>query len=202
MPANAHTATNQSIDPAIIAAIVGKVIMRIRQTSQPTVTDATAASVDDKIVTVATIDQLTGTPSQLFIDAKAIVTPAARDAASDRGIVITRSVSLPPAQRPKPIESTSQEIIDIQHPERAIAVAAQLARRGIASLGGTRVVLSETPAADVFDFCQRKRERAVMVTTIHDVDRFERELKPTIWVLDMKRLNLIAAVNIAARIAT
>ena len=40
-----------------------------------------------------------------------------------------------------------------------------------------------------------------MVGSIEDVNRFASELEATVWVLDMKRLNLTAALNVAAQIS-
>jgi hypothetical protein len=40
-----------------------------------------------------------------------------------------------------------------------------------------------------------------MISALADVDRFFLELDPTVWVLDMARINLISAVNIVARIS-
>jgi hypothetical protein len=47
----------------------------------------------------------------------------------------------------------------------------------------------------------KRGEVAVMISLLDDVARFAHECRPTCWVLDMKRLNLSAAANVAARIA-
>ena len=94
----------------------------------------------------------------------------------------------------------SLSITDHENPSRALTIANQLHRRGITELAAT-IVLSQTPALDVHHYCGRKNERAVMITALADVDRFRRELEPTVWVLDMERLNLVAAVNVIARIS-
>ena len=62
-------------------------------------------------------------------------------------------------------------------------------------------MLSETPGREVFEQCTQHKQRSVMITSLADVDRFSAELSPTSWVLDMTRLNLVAATNVAARIA-
>ena len=198
-----HSMTS-TIDPAYIAVIVRQVIARLGQSPSTatgnTQTNHTAASVGDKIVTATTIEQLTGTPNQLFISAKAIVTPAAKDAARERSLTITRSVELPPDQVPnQATQPTSTPVSDSTEPMRATAVSNQLARRGITT-ASQQIVLSDTPAADVYRICSEGSERAVMIGSVSDVDRFASELRPTVWVLDMKRLNLTAAVNAAAKI--
>ena len=76
----------------------------------------------------------------------------------------------------------------------------QLSRRGIA-VCGARIILSDTPAKDLYHQCSRNGEVAVMVGSIEEVRRFASELEATVWVLDMKRLNLTAAVNVAAQIS-
>ena len=84
--------------------------------------------------------------------------------------------------------------------ERDSALESQLQRRGIALPVGTDVLWTEQPAKAVFEHCQSGR-RAVMVAAFSDVERFADELRPEVWVLDRKKLNLAAAVNATARIA-
>ena len=225
------TTMNSTIDPAYIARVVRQVIARLKQPGMPlgtgtplgttlataTQTNQTAASIRDNIVTANLIERLAGNPSQVFVGSKAIVTPAAKDAAKQCGVTITRSVELPKSQTPAPQITTSsattsttaspaktnstttQNITDAQDPERAIAVAHQLSRRGVQS-GSAQIVLSDTPAVDVFRLCSGG-QRAAMVGSTNDVGRFADELQPTVWVIDMKQMNLIAAVNAAAQIA-
>ncbi|QDT13162.1 hypothetical protein [Planctomycetes bacterium K23_9] len=195
-------ATN-TIDPARIAAIVREVIARIKQSnlSANLQTDTATNPLPDKIITVATIESLSGSPCDVTIDSKAVVTPAARDEAKLRGITIRRSDAQPSTQNFNTEPSTQPtEIVDVSQPERAVSMLAQLARRGISSIG-CKIVLSETPAADVFRFCHNENQRAVMLTSISDIPRFAGELQPTVWVLDMKRMNLMTAVNAAVQIA-
>ncbi len=202
MPSNANAAMTTPIDPAFIDRIVRRVIAQLRQSSsniKPA--NNTAASISDKIVTATTIENVTGSPSQIFVAAGTIVTPAAIDAAKERGIEINKTTAVLPAQQPKPEnDPTNQEIIDQHQPDRAVSVATQLARRGITMLG-SRIVLSDSPAAEVHRCISTEACRAAMVTAIADVDRFQLELRPQVWVLDMGRMNLITAVNVAARIA-
>ncbi len=190
---DAPTNRNHTIDPALVAAIAREVIARIKSTSK---TNDTAASIGDRVVTAAAIERLTGQPTQVFITPQAIVTPAARDEARRRGIAINRTVQLPDSQRP---DHAKLEITDSTNPERATAVQAQVARRGHAD-ASARIVLSDTPAREVYQQCAVNGEIAVMITSVTDVQRFAQELSPTVWVLDMQRLNLTAAVNAVARI--
>lgn len=192
MPSDARTSSKQ-IDPALIAAIAREVIARLKATSR---TNQSAASIDDRVITADTIEKLSGTPTQIFLAPGAIVTPAARDEARQRGIAITRTVQLPADQQPK---NARLEITDATNPDRAEAIRKQLARRGIADCAA-RIVLSETPGREVYQRCTADGERTVMIATTTDVQRFADELSPTIWVLDMKRLNISAATNVVAQI--
>ncbi len=192
---------NPPIDPALVAKIVGQVIAQLQTTKQQeTQANNTAASISDKIVTATTIESLTGTPAQIFVAPQAVITPAAYDAARGRGIEINKTTAVPPAQQPTANSTNDQKIIDTKQPARAASLATQLARRGLQTIG-SQIVLSDTPAADLHRCIANQSLRAAMVSTIVDVDRFQRELEPEVWVLDMGRMNLSTAVNVAARIA-
>lgn len=193
MPSDVPAAHNDTIDPDLVSAIAREVIARLKATSK---TNDTAASVDDRIVTTATLEQLDGTPKQIFIASRAIVTPAARDEARRRGITIHRTVNVPEPQQPR---HARLEITDSTNPDRAAAVRMQVARRG-GAVGSARIVLSDTPAREVYHQCTAGGEVAVMIASVTDIGRFADELSPTVWVLDMKRLNLPAAVNTIVRI--
>ena len=193
MPNDGQASRNKQIDPVMVAAIAREVIARLKSTSK---TNQTAASIDDRVITAGTIEGLSGKPTQIFIAPGAIVTPAARDEARQRGIAIHHTVNLPADQQPN---HGQLEIIDAAQPERAEMVRTQLARRGINN-GAARVLLSDTPGRDVHQQCTTHDERAVMIATATDIPRFADELAPTIWVLDMKRLNISAATNAVAQI--
>ena len=64
-----------------------------------------------------------------------------------------------------------------------------------------RLILSETPAKELQHQILNVGETATMVGSINEVLRFGQELDVTAWILDMKRLNLTSAVNVAAKIA-
>ncbi|MEL6108724.1 MAG: hypothetical protein AAFU85_22180 [Planctomycetota bacterium] len=80
------------------------------------------------------------------------------------------------------------------------ALDAQMRRRGVVLPASTKLLWTDEPARAVYEQCRGGR-RAVMVTAFSDVERFAQELDPDVWVLDRKRINLVAAVNAAARIA-
>lgn len=197
--------TRRSIDPGDLDRIVREVIRRLlRQTIDASQTnDSQTITTNDAVITSATIANLTGTPTTLLVGTRAVVTPAAKDEAKTRNISIARvnTTSAVTARESDIPKDEATFVIDTVLPERAEAVNAQLDRRGIPTNSKRKVLLSDQPAADVYEQCNAKGHRAVMVTHLADVDRFEQELSPTIWVLDMARLNFTAATNVAARIA-
>lgn len=156
----------------------------------------TAAAVKDTVVTAHVIEQLPGNPSQVFLLPNAVITPAARDSARQRGMTLLRTVAFPADQQPS---QDQLHITDFEQPARADAVRQQLARRGYTE-GSAKIVLSDTPAREVYFQCAKQNEVAVMVASVTDVRRFGEELSPTLWVLDMQRLNFSAAVNAAVQI--
>ena len=105
-------------------------------------------------------------------------------------------MQLPDGQQP---DQQTIEIIDYAQPERAQAVNQQLAIRGITT-GAAKIVLTETPAKEVHFQCSRNNEVAVMIGSFNDIQRFSAEIAPTVWVLDMQRLTLSAAVNAVTQI--
>ena len=173
-----------TIDAAQVAELVRRVIARLQQPTTDT---------DPRLVTLETIEQHES--GQLIIAKSAVVTPAARDEARRRGIAIQR--------RNESITTTTEtanlDIVDSDAPERAKAILQQLQRRGV-ELGTTKIILSEAPASETYKQITGGH-RAAMITSITDVERFATELDPTVWVLDMKRFNIPAAVNTVVKIS-
>ena len=184
MANDANTNAN-TIDSALVAQLVGEVVARLKQQ------DTTSSN--DRVISLETIQ--THQATQLTVASTAVVTPAARDEARRRGITIQRFDEA--AKRNNP--SKPHDIIDTDQPKRAETVRDQLQRRGI-SLGTATIVLSDAPAAEVHRQILSGK-RATMVAAIADVPRFTAELDPQVWVLDMQRLNIPAAVNTVAKIA-
>lgn len=186
---------NDQLDPAWVAEITRRVLARLALHRGPA--DRAPADHDHphpkQLITQQTIRQTT--TQNLKVAATAIITPAALDEARGRGIVIERLCGPVGSVR----EPQSATILDSEHPDRGMAVEQQLRRRGIHP-GGLTVVLTDHPARDVYEHTGNG-QRAAMVTAIGDVERFAAELNPTVWVLDMKRLNLPMAVNAIAKIA-
>lgn len=200
MHTDARPTNRATFDPDMIAAIAREVIARLGTMSPPQTespASPTQVFLDSRIITASTLEQISGNPSQLSVPANALITPAARDEARRRGISLTRSAD--PQQPTEQAHHARLEISDSADPARAEALRTQLARRGVGDIAAT-VVLSDTPAREVHHQCAARGNVAVMISDVTDVGRFAGELSPNVWVLDMKKLNLTAAVNAVAHI--
>jgi cell division protein ZapA (FtsZ GTPase activity inhibitor) len=169
----------------MIAGIAREVIRRIREAGQQT-TSGTL----EKLITIETLDRYSGATEIMAADG-AVITPAAREEASRRGITIACGRTLPTVGMETALPEKSQN---------SDVLCQQLARRGISLPDGIEMVWTDGPAGEVYRRCG-KGQRAAMITELSDVDRFANELAPNAWVLDRKKLSLVAAVNVAARIA-
>tara|TARA_R110002049_G_scaffold4601_5_gene32653 strand:- start:911091 stop:911744 length:654 start_codon:yes stop_codon:yes gene_type:complete len=213
MSENDAKSKSLAMDPATIDRLVREVIRRLTAiragdghagpSPRSDAVPRDAYTINERVVTIATLDRMPNTSKQINVPPNAIVTPAARDEARQRNIVIVRGTTQQTNKQstgPSGNESTRCGIQDALQPQRAASIAAQLTRRGI-GLPKATILLSETPGRDVYEQCSQHGQRSVMVTSLVDIDRFDAELSPTSWVLDMTRMNFIAATNAAARIA-
>ncbi|TWU34138.1 hypothetical protein Q31b_56090 [Novipirellula aureliae] len=200
-----------SIDAVWLKAIVRQVVSKVEVqkaalAAKPAPSPETFSG---KLVSLETIEQWARSrKSEIKIGSKTIVTPAAIDEAKRHGITISRGEisrgeSCSKSSQPSTVggsigkDSTEYDISDSQDPHRAVLISEQLRRRH--AKGSAVIVCSDTPAVDVFRLCSENR-RTVMISDFASVERFENELSPDVWVLDMKKLNLIAAVNAAQKI--
>lgn len=198
-----------TLDPETLAAVAREVLLRLSQVQPATTplapstprvssrTNRTATSIDDRVITSGTISGLPDGTAEVFVSARAVVTPSARDEASERGMTINRGAS-PTTAKGHRVDGWN--IIDIADPSRAAAVSQQLSRRSLTACDA-KIILSDTPAREAHHQCVRDSQVAVVVGSIDEAERFAAELDVTAWVLDMQRLSLTAAVNVAAQIA-
>jgi hypothetical protein len=193
MQKDARATNRETMDPAMIAAIAREVIARLKTTSQ---SNQAETYVDARVITTSTLEELNGNPTQLIIPPSALITPAARDEARQRGISFKRSAD---GQQTQQAHHARLEIFDSADPARAEAIRTQLARRSVGGIAA-KIVLSDTPAREVHQQCAAQGKVAVMISDVTDVQRFADELSPNVWVLDMKKLNLAAAVNAVTQI--
>jgi hypothetical protein len=217
------TSHHGKIDSASIAAIAREVLRQLKTTSPSS--DGGEANVPrvsaplEHLVTTETLRDYRN-HSELKIASGAVVTPAARELAAERHIQITTAgdvtagdvtagdvtagdVTAGDATGGAVPASVAVASGDRGSAEKTVAedaFATQLTRRGIRLPRDVEVIWTETPAREVYERC-RAGQAAAMVTAFADVDRFARELSPRAWVLDRHKLNLVAAVNVSARIA-
>ncbi|MEC8475584.1 MAG: hypothetical protein VXZ38_13090 [Planctomycetota bacterium] len=166
--------------------------------SLPSRTNRNATYIQDRVITAASIHETSSGISIALVDQDAVITPSAKDEAKSRGIEITRVERSPQLNRPQ--NGSGSRVMDRENPERAKAVENQLRIRGLRD-PLPRLILSETPAKELQHQILNVGETATMVGSINEVLRFGQELDVTAWILDMKRLNLTSAVNVAAKIA-
>lgn len=191
--------TKPLADSERVASIVREVLARLTnpETTRP---DHHSMVISDQVISVDTVRQIPKQVNQLIVGQDSLVTPAASDELASRQIKLQRHGQPAEAHHPRD-QSHELRITDTANPQRAVAVAGQLERRGVPPCNAT-IVLSETPARDVHHYGTLPGERAAMINALSDVDRFAAELNPTVWVLDMARINFVAAVNIVTRIST
>ena len=206
-----HTSETNQLDQYAIRRIAERVIAGLLAEKNPAVvatpssssrTDRSATLIESKVVSADQLIRLSRNHAIALIRHDAVVTPAAKDEAKSRGIQITRIEKASTAGTAKTGEKAEPHlpIIDQQQPKRAQAIAIQLLKRGIKHQP-PRIILSDTPAKSLHHEISNGGEVAVMIGAIEEVARFSKELSVTTWVLDMKRLSFIQAVNVSAAIA-
>jgi hypothetical protein len=93
-----------TLDAAAIQALVAEVVRRIRATQAPTAAPQPAApssqpeaaasgavlSIPDRVITLAHLERLPAAVREVVVDAKAVITPSAREHANDSGISLVR----------------------------------------------------------------------------------------------------------------
>ena len=108
--------TPHALDAAAIQALVAEVVRRIQAAhamqatpartpsvaaSAPAATPAPAAiSIPDRVVTLAHLERLPAGIREVVVDAKAVITPSARDHANDAGITLVRGGTTATAAAP------------------------------------------------------------------------------------------------------
>ncbi|QDV84148.1 hypothetical protein [Planctomycetes bacterium TBK1r] len=202
---------DRSNETAMIADIARQVIRRLRESGSPgsaasaSTTSAPAGPSPvggEKLITIATLDRYASTGQILAVEG-AVITPAAREEAAQRGIQIqfaasgVASPSITSSSNAANAQADTSPPTEMQLPD---SLGNQLARRGITLPAGVEILWTDEPAAEVYRRCSGG-QRAAMVSALSDVERFAAELSPNVWVLDRQKLNLVAAVNVAARIA-
>ncbi|QDV41819.1 hypothetical protein Enr13x_16620 [Stieleria neptunia] len=184
----------------MIAEIARQVIRRLREsTSVPTASAPASPSPNggEKLITIETLDRYAAT-GQILAAEGAVITPAAREEAAQRGIQIQHAASS--GASPTGVADAQADTPPATQSLVPQSLGNQLARRGITLPADVEILWTDEPSAEVYRRCSGG-QRAAMVGALSDVERFAGELSPNVWVLDRQKLNLVAAVNVAARIA-
>ena len=219
------TATFANID---IESIVRLVLHRIQDhpnldrghSSETSITDTPLITdtpiIDQNVLTLEDLKNISVTKTQILVSSRCVVTPAVKDELRNRGIEVVRvpspSTSSTDVNSPAKSNATAQR----KSPFRRIrlthdasveknlygSVEKQLVTRGIrlcdeSSIG---VVLSSRPAVAVYESIAANTS-AVLISRIEDISRFRAELRPSVFVLDVQHLSLLALVNSAITIA-
>jgi hypothetical protein len=125
-------------DRAMIERLVAEVIGRLRAEAAP----AAGAALADRVITLATLERLPAGTRSVVIDAKAVVTPSARDHAKAAGLTIARGGSpaaAGAAAGPRPFviahaECTSDPAAKAAAVARAVPGAQRLPSSGLADV--------------------------------------------------------------------
>lgn len=195
------------IDRNVIEEITRQVIAQLRSNlAQAPADDLTATSqtnriasaINEKVISEEVITKIPRDVSVALIRHDAVLTPSAIDESKRRQLEITRLDDTPVSGSSNP--TTSTLILDRDNSIRANSLANQLHHRGLPK-NHARIVLSDTPAKELMLQINEHQQIATIVGSIEEVKRFSAELDLTCWILDMKRLNFMSAVNVATAIA-
>lgn len=195
------------IDRNVIEEITRQVIAQLRSNqAQAPADDLTATSqtnriasaINEKVISEEVITKIPRDVSVALIRHDAVLTPSAIDESKRRQLEITRLDDTAVSGSSNP--TTSTLILDRDNSIRANSLANQLHHRGLPK-NHARIVLSDTPAKELMLQINEHQQIATIVGSIEEVKRFSAELDLTCWILDMKRLNFMSAVNVATAIA-
>ena len=188
--------------PADLEAIVRRVIADVLAGAvTPTHNQISRLCLTDRrVITLADVeDKLVG-KSELIARPGAVITPAAKDLLRAKSITIVRDQQ---SKNTKQTASTDPAILiaDVNNEDRGIAFAKQVHLRTGKStqsvvVAEANIVLADLPQPVVCEICRSGRD-AVQIGAFADVRSIAAVMQPNVWVLDMKRLNLVAAVNVA-----
>lgn len=159
---------------------------------------------DRKVIALGDLEGKLDGKSEIATAPRAVITPAARDLLCSRSIQIVREDASKSPSRAV-AASDGITVADADCPDRGAAFARQLGLRTGGSVQAVvvqeaRIVLANLPQRVVCELC-RSGSEAVQIGSLAEVRSVAAAMQPTVWVLDMNRLNLIAATNVAKQIA-
>ncbi|QDS89475.1 hypothetical protein EC9_36750 [Rosistilla ulvae] len=190
---------------AIVRRIVGEVVAgAVAPKSQPVASGNTRLCLIDRpVIALADVEKRLDGKSEIAVAPRAVITPAVKDLLRSQSIEIVRE-DRPNTQRTPVAAPAALLVADVDCSNRCAAFAKQLGirtRRGVQIVVAeeARIVLADLPQRVVCDLCRSGAE-AVQVGSLTEVQAVAAAMQPDVWVLDMTRLNVIAATNLATRI--
>jgi len=206
-----------------VESIVRRVVRELQASHQPILGEEPARlersdlfRFDQHVISLEDLKTIPVGAKRIQVPTSAVVTPSVQDELRHRGVELLRgdegdrdsdqagrNGGQPSADRGR----SPFRRVHLIHDETMdtglhAAVEKQVAARGIrlCDQAGVTVTISAQPAIAVYRSIAANTS-AVLINRLDDVDRFKRELRPTVYVLDSYRLNLIAMVNAVVQIA-
>lgn len=194
------TSLPPSIDADWIRRVAEDVVARLRASVPGP--GHSGMTLNDTVIVADSVSAL-DPGTVVLVSPRSVITPAAKDVARERQIEIKRR---PPnadsigssAAVTSPDAATSGSLVNRSGRNWSASIEHQLNLRGVTPSSST-IVLSTEPAKETYQQIQSGR-RAVSISRWIDVARFQTELAPDTWVLDVAEMNLMEAVNLIARI--
>ncbi|WP_404310473.1 hypothetical protein [Neorhodopirellula lusitana] len=191
-----------------LESIVRSVLQRLQGT--PVVSTSNSPnchSLNQRMITLEDLEGLPASTTQLQLPEKCVVTPAVKDELKQRKISFVRGAiqstgytpAIPSNAQPKPKSPFRR--VRLIHDDSVdtglhAAVKRQLISRNvrICDEAGVTAMLSNRPSIAVYESISASTS-AVLISRVDDVQRFKNELRPTVFVLDIQHLPLIALIN-------
>lgn len=165
---------------------------------------SSVVEIAERVVTAAVLEEIAGDAAEIVVDAKAVVTPAARDIAKSRGFTIRRRTANSPARKTLDTQhSALNPLLIIVHHTDPIARlwddlrstwrreflgcpddAAQLAIAELARGGTSQVVIVAEQVHRAACLANRhERAKAVAIRDAADVQAIRTQLRANVWCL-------------------
>ena len=210
-----HSAEQQaSVD---IASIVQRVLNELKRMESKTEPETEKVSdtfyeFHHRVVTLSDLESVPAATKTIQMPAGGVLTPSVRDELRNRGMAVIRSSEKPATSDSKRAGPSAVHYVSLRHDQTASdarnsgnvfeSVQKQLSSRGISHCDQARnsVVLTFRPATATQQSISRGVTTA-MISRVNDVGRFQSEIQPTCFVLDLHHLNLMSTVNAIVQIA-
>lgn len=182
---------------------------------QKTSAPLAALTIEDKVISLKTVESLPKLEPIITVRSSAVITPAAEDYLKQKKVTIQRAgldaVSPRNASDSVSVPTDGIRICDNEMPGRAEAIKRQLSLRGlqvacenfedlarsISSDSGLGIVVSSLPTIEIDLLSRVHNLRVAAADSIESVRRLRGRFTPQAWVLDSQRLTLSGLVSVA-----